>query len=122
MNPKSREEKNGDDDGGEPKGSGRSGPMILRWEDRPGNGESGSDEMDQTTELSSLMETRQIRSGKDEANLGGERRPSVPRWQKMESDVHRCRTEKTFEVGPQRVEVIAVAAGGYLIESNDGRS
>lgn len=43
-------------------------------------------------------------------------------WQPIEGDVHRCRTDQTVVVGPKMMEVMAVAAGGYLIESNGGRS
>lgn len=65
------------DDGGEPKGSGRSGPMIIRWHDRPGIGSPRGEELDQRDRAIHRIETRQIRSGKDEANLGGDGRPSV---------------------------------------------
>lgn len=74
--------------------------MILRWDGEssrkgePGEGPNGSDDS-----AIRPKETRQFRSGKDEANPGGDGRPSVSCWQKIESDVHRCRTEKTVVVG-----------------------
>lgn len=77
MDPKSRDEKTENGDGGEPKGSGRSGPIILRWDDRPGNEGPGGDELDQMDGAIPRNEPAKIRSGKDEANLGGNGQPSM---------------------------------------------